>query len=153
MATIMDLLEAVERFDPMSEVLDSFAISSDRAVVMNIEQLLRGKTSEGADVAPEYSMFEYSFFKQKLNNSPNFGTPDLRLTGDFHKGFNVRQDQLENGIFEIDSSDYKTSALTDKYGESIFGLNTENTNSFLDVVIDKFAQKVLDQMGLIMENV
>ena len=137
----------------MNEVLDSIAISSDRAVVMNIEQLLSGKTSEGSDIAPEYSMFEYSFFKQKLNNSPNFGTPDLKVTGDFHKGFNVRQDQLENGIFEIDSDDYKTSMLTDKYGESIFGLNTDNTSSFLDIVIDQFAQKVLDQMGLIMKNV
>lgn len=153
MGTIMDLLDAVERFDPKSSLLDSIIENENSAVEMNRDQLLNGRDSLGEKLK-EYVDDQYAELKQRMNPLPGYGTPDLKLTGDFHRGFYLDISSIDDGNFELGSTDEKTQELVDKYNESIFGLDKENSELFwFEKVVDSFAQKVLDQMGLIMQNV
>lgn len=154
MSTILDLKEAVQNFNAQQEIYDSIVDSSDVAVEMNRSQLESGKTSDDVDVSPSYFSDFYASMKNRLNSAPTFGVPDLILTGDFHNGFYLDLSKVNQGVFEIDSTDWKSAELTDKYGESIFGLTDENEELlFNEIVMDYFAQKVLDKIGLTLQNV
>lgn len=154
MGTILDLKEVVEVFNAKQEILDGIANNSDVAVEMNKSQLERGKTSDDDNVSPSYFSSFYASMKNRINSLPPMGVPDLLLTGDFHKGFYLDLSKVNQGIFEIDSTDWKTSELTSKYGESIFGLTDENEDVFFnETVMDYFSEQVLNKIGLTLQNV
>lgn len=154
MSTILDLLEKVESFDAYDTVLDGIIKNENIAVDMNKEQLMSGVNSENKYVDPEYQSDEYARIKSGMNPRPGFGIPDLRLSGDFHAGFYLDINAIDNGYFELDSTDDKTEHLLKRYSDAIFGLTDENEEVFFAKnVMDYFAQEVLDKLNLVMQNV
>ena len=118
--TYMAKLQAViNDFDAIIEqaVIDTKA----EVITLNQTQLLHGFGSDdkrlGTYRNPEYK-------KQKMTMNPLAGGfVDLKLTGSFHRLFYV---ELKNKSILVKSSDSKWEELQLKYGDNIFGLNTDN---------------------------
>lgn len=83
---------------------------------LNLSQLLNGKDSNGESLG-EYSSILYAEFKKRLNPK---GVVDLRLEGDFYRGFFADTSKFP---IDIDSNDSKRDSLVDQYGTQIFGLD------------------------------
>lgn len=147
--TITDLLEKAEVFDAYQGIYESIEATDAEAVLLNIDQLLHGKTSKDEDVVPEYYFYDYALYKNTTNPLAGMWTPDLKDTGAFHDGFFLNRAALQSGIFELDSYDGKTEMLTGKYSEEIFGLGSESAETYFGVyVIDYFALVVLRELNL-----
>ena len=84
------------------------------------DQMLEGLDGNGNAINPKYRSDTYARVKQFLNSKPSFGTPDLKLTGSFHKGIQLL---LRGENIEFTSTDGKTADLTYKYGDEILELN------------------------------
>lgn len=109
------------------------------------EQLLEGKNALGEKVG-RYRNPQYARMKNAMNPKPGYGVPDLKLSGNFHKGIytDVRGDTIIT-----DSTDTKTQKLADKYGEEIFGLSEEKKNVFIKEDLHPvFMEKIKQQTGL-----
>jgi hypothetical protein len=98
---------------------------------MNIEQMLFGKNADGEEIG-EYRSESYAAMKQSMNSRPPAMVPDLRLTGAFHSGMKV---DYTGSDLTFTSTDSKTSKLTAKYGDNIFGLTTANQENIQNDVI------------------
>ena len=111
------------------------AIEVNRDIIadQNTNQLDKGLDSEGNDLG-EYSNFDYK----------NRWKPvDLKLTGDFRKSINP---SVGSDSFSLDASDWKTTMLKKRYGNSILGLSKEGvevTCEFIKEDMQKiFAEEV-----------
>jgi len=95
------------------------------ALDLNLNQLFEGKDSDGKEITPRYSPITVMIKQAK-------GQPSDRVTlkyeGDFYSKFT-----LEGNAFpmEVTSNDTKTAALVGKYGESIFGLDKQSKEIFV----------------------
>lgn len=118
-----------------SEVLND---NSHIILDLNIAQLEIGITSENEFVSPEYASEEYADYKQSIGSKSPKGTPDLKLEGDFHSGFNMK---INNDLVIIDSSDPKTPDLEDKYGAEIFGLTEDSKKELKPFLIESLKEK------------
>lgn len=114
-------------------------------VKLNTDNLLKGLTPLGQKLKPSYSRERYKRAKNKLNPLPGIGTPDLKLTGDFHKSFYV---VAKNEQFSLEASDDKTGLLSKKYGEkNIFGLTVEDNEIVnYELILPKLLEWVLSQL-------
>lgn len=93
--------------------------------VMNLEQ---GKNSSGEFITPHYSDPKYYELKKAIGMIPSNGSPDLKLTGDFHEGIFAKTQN--NDIF-FNSSDSKAGMLQDVYGDEIYGVQE---NQLIDII-------------------
>ena len=101
---------------------------------LNISQLEVGKDSLG-ELLERYALDEYAQFKQALGSQAPFGTPDLKLEGDFHSGFVLIVDGRE---IRITSTDDKTGDLAHKYGQDIFGLTGDSMDTILPSLLQSW---------------
>ena len=110
-------------------------------VELQKEQLLQGKGSTGNDIEPQYRSASYSAMKQRMNNSPVYRTPDLKLTGAFYRAI-----RFDSGKMNLTSSDAKTASLKEKYGEGILGLNEDSLEKlrpdYIQKVIERFVAQI-----------
>jgi len=110
---------------------DAIEYSTTDMEDLNIEQMLFGNNADGEDIG-EYRSESYAAMKQSMNSRPPAMVPDLRLTGAFHSGMKV--DYTGNDL-TFTSTDSKTSELTAKYGQNIFGLTPRNQQNIQNDVI------------------
>ena len=87
------------------------------------------------------SLLSYTPFTEQIKKDK--GQPSdrttLRDTGDFHDSFKLDSNKFP---FGITANDPKTSMLTAKYGEDIFGLTKENEEDHIENYIEP---DILDQ--------
>lgn len=114
---------------------------------LNTGQLYEGKTPKGQKLTPKYSRVRYARAKNELNPLPGFGTPDLKVTGDFYSEFYLT---AKNQEFELHSSDFKTGFLEKKYGkENIFGLTVQNNKIVnYEIVLPRLMEWVLSKIKI-----
>lgn len=87
----------------------------------NREKQMFGKGIDSTgSLLKAYKPFTIALKKQK---GEVYNRTTLLDTEDFYKGFYLT---ANNGVFEINSSDIKTPALKEKYGNDIFGLTPDN---------------------------
>lgn len=103
-------------------VLSSAMELKETIADLNVKQLEEGKRSDGANIVPEYQSDIYAKSKKSIGAKPALGTPDLKLTGDFHSG--IYADRKTDYIFTY-SKDSKADKLNSKYRQ-IFGLTAES---------------------------
>jgi hypothetical protein len=96
-------------------------------------QLLKGRTSTGEAIVPDYAFVWYAKKKREMNPLAGYGTPDLKLTGSFHNSIKYR---VSNGGIRIEAND--PNNLEGRY-KNIFGLNQESRKE----LIQKFLEKTL----------
>ena len=114
---------------------------------LNTGQLHEGKTPEGRKLTPKYSWVRYARAKNELNPLPGFGTPDLKVTGDFYSEFYLT---AKNQEFELHSSDFKTEFLEKNYGkDNIFGLTAKNNKIVnYEIVLPRLLEWVLSKIKI-----
>lgn len=90
---------------------------------INKRNLRGGIDTEGARITPSYAL-NYAMFKETLPSYmvPARGTPDLYLTGAFHRSITLK---VGNRSYQLVASDKKTKKLTKKYGK-ILGLHMKS---------------------------
>ena len=111
----------------------------ERIVELNREQMMRGKNKSGENIMPSYRSSAYAAYKQGKNAMPEFGVPDLKNTGAFHRGI-----YFDSGKMTPTSNDPKTASLEEKYGEGIFGLNKDS----LTELVPDFRCKMKEVMSI-----
>jgi len=151
MATILDVHDNWKRILKLPDQIPVFVYQTRFEIVRynTEEQLAKGIRSDGQNIAPSYRDREYAEGKFEANSLPGFGTPDLKLTGSFYKGFYVA---VDTEIYEIDSRDSKTDKLLKKYGENIFGLTQPNKEQYATKSIyPKIKDYIESRTGLVMQ--
>lgn len=94
------------------------------AIDMNTQQMRDGVTSLGKGIG-QYSSFTKQIKKAKGQNSEWVTLLD---TGEFQSAMGFQT--LDAQYASINSSDWKTDGLVDKYGADIFGLTEKNTKIY-----------------------
>lgn len=128
MANILDVLANLESIDLRNEVPRIIEKHAESMLDYNKDQLEHGSTSENKGITPKYSLSSYAEYKNNISKSPGYGTPDLKLTGEFYAGFIV---YFSGENFTIGSKDSKSNDLTQKYSSNggIFGLTDDSLYS------------------------
>lgn len=144
MATILDMLEKVERFDINEAAMEILSELSGDIEEVQKGQLLHGETPEGTKITPDYASPDYEAYKYAMNGLAGLGTPDLRLTGAFYNGVYFRVNGTE---WEISSTDSKTEELEEKY-RPIFGLQEKKKDSIRELITKKLKEDVEKLLGL-----
>lgn len=113
---------------------------------LNKIQLTEGKTTKNTAIKPSYSP-KYAAFKQSLGTLAPFGTPDLKLSGAFHKGIEY---VAEGNQYYAISQDEKTRFLVAPVGryDNILGLSKENQQKATIKVTKSFVKLWKKSIGL-----
>lgn len=139
MATLREMGRRIKSVNLLGNIPKFILAEKEYALDLNKNQLQQGKTSDGDSGVNlrGYKSFEYATYKNSINSQPDFGIPDLKLSGDFYRGFKLEADIR---TFTIYSDDSKSTELENKYTIMIFGLNGKNKQ--------RFAQRVYDNQML-----
>lgn len=143
--TVRELNNRLQVIDVDELCREAVTQNASKLVTMNKRQLEVGETITGGSIKPSYRSRLYAKYKQlEMGSQSPLGTPDLKLTGDFHKGFFLT---VEDNEYFIESSDEKTGMLVDKY-KDIFGLTTQNKDSAKVFVTRTFGDLFKKASGL-----
>jgi hypothetical protein len=94
---------------------------------LNTQQMYEGKDSQDEQIQPTYKRPRYARVKNQMNPTPGYGVPDLKLSGDFYKGYTLKVDGDQ--VIEDSDVDY-AKYLTERYGVKIWGLNDSNLSAY-----------------------
>ena len=100
--------------------VDTYKDTEAEAIDLNVQQMMDGATAKGGPIG-QYSEFTKQIKKSKGQISE---WVTLRDEGDFQSKMHFKT--LNEQYAEINSSDWKTDKLTEKYGQDIFGLSPTN---------------------------
>lgn len=112
-------LQTITVFSQEEQIFKILKANEHTVIDLNLSQLSHGQDSEGKPIGPPYKELTIEIKKEK-GQPTNFVT--LKDEGDFYRGF-FMSDELPA---VLNSDDWKTNKLTDKYGSEIFGLNQAN---------------------------
>jgi hypothetical protein len=136
MATVRQMLDRLESFNPIEAAGSAMLQEREQIIAINTEQLYeQGKDSEGVELSA-YRWREYAEYKRDRRGR---SIVDLYDTGAFQSRFNLR---VEDGLYEINSSDDKTPKLVAKYGAKIFGLTDEGKVTAWKIIRPDFVQQL-----------
>lgn len=130
------LKKVISNFD--SIVLESAMEVESSIVDLQVKQLEEGKTYKDQPIKPAYQSDVYATTKKAIGAKPPKGTPDLKLTGDFHSGVYANYYKGAK-VIETFSKDEKAPRLTEKY-KDIWGLTKKNQaelNKEIEPVLQK----------------
>ena len=146
---IDDKIRALESFEREVYSLTREVIVDNEAFIveMNSEDQLfgRGVDANGRSIMEYAGPYSPVTIQIKLSKNQPTNRITLRDEGDFHAGFFI---EAHDDHFNIWSTDDKTEELVFAWGESIFGLTTENLMEvaweyLLPDLIKKLKQKLL----------
>ena len=140
--TIFQAYENLKGIDIVGIASDIVRSDADIIVELQKDQLMFGNDKSGTGITPQYRSDAYAEMKQAMNPRPEFGTPDLRLTGAFYNAMYLDFDSLE-----VTSSDPKTELLVEKYGSNgkypIFGLSEFSIGRYRAIFNQKFFEQFM----------
>ena len=115
-----DIIDRLSKLNLQAEAVDSIKRLKEEIEDINTLQLEKGKQPNDSIIKPDYSSESYANFKRSISSGSGKGkyTPDLKLSGDFHKSITVK---FYDTYLEIISKDKKAQKLLNKYG-SILGI-------------------------------
>lgn len=127
------------------KALASESIDKTRDDIKEIqqEQLLSGLNAKGEKIG-KYRSNKYARVKNQMNPRPGLGTPDLKVTGDFHRGIFV---DARTDTYVIESGDDKNADLQDKYGKEILGLNKDSQADYIPKLKPVFVDLVKKELN------
>jgi hypothetical protein len=136
---ILDLADKLQRIAESQQQFAGEIINDneDRIAGLVEGQMNVGQTGEGTPIRPAYSP-SYAAFK-------GFQTPDLKLSGDFHKSIYATAERFGAGI---GATDEKTESLVERYGEEILKLSDENADFFnKDILLPELRERNLRELS------
>jgi hypothetical protein len=116
------LRDQMERLPMQSIGSDAVAANTEVVADLNRKQLMAGLTKKGEKIEPKYRSKPYASQKTYLNSRPGAGTPDLKLTGAFHRSIEARAYASQ---LELMAGDKKAPRLIIRY-PGILGLTPDN---------------------------
>lgn len=139
MGKLREIAINLARINPDQALLESVMENEHIAIDLNTSQLERGQRSDGTTL-PNYSP----------NSIAVFGKPDAPMTlfdtGDFYEGFYL---DARGFPIQVESQDYKSGMLQQRYGIEIFGLQEENKSEFAKGhVLHSFVAKIKAAMDV-----
>lgn len=139
--TVTELTDKLKAFDVVAEARAVIQKTGRQYVDLNKNQMLKGGTREEGVLIGSYKSAMYRDMKLQLNPEAK-GNVDLKLTGQFHAGMFA---ELDGDNIMMTSRDTKANKLEEKYGERIYGLNTENQSDYNTTVFLPEFLAVLEQ--------
>jgi len=133
-AMVRDAFNSVNVIDETREIMQE---NADTILEMNKDQLLHGMDAEGRpmpELSTTYEGGKYREQKEQMNPEAE-GRWDIRLTGDTQANMVL---MLNQGTYEITSTDPKTDMLKDKArkkGAILFGIDPMNEAGLIDNII------------------
>lgn len=127
MPSITTLTERFRRMDTDKLIDESLNETTSDFDNIQRDQLLSGKANTGKEIEPLYRRRKYADAKHDMNPLPGYGIPDLKLTGSFHRGIDVKAGRES---FNIISTDKKAIELEQKYSD-IFGLGGKFKSEYI----------------------
>jgi hypothetical protein len=151
----MNLHEFYNKLEKIN-IQDIFLSESDKLsenmLNANRQQLLEGKNINSENITPSYledkyfktrkSANKYAKWKRKItpNKLRSFETPNLFITGKFHRSIQlVRKEK----IFYIFSNDSNSNSILSKF-KSILGLTLENKKKIGNEIINNSFKSLLN---------
>jgi len=123
--TIKGLLERVEQLNLEKEVPEIVRATSGTLISLNQKQLFNQGVNADGEVIGTYSFLTEVISKGRKKQGTHYTLYDK---GGFFKGFKIKVDTSK---ITFDSSDYKTSLLEDRLGNTIFGLTKESKFTYI----------------------
>lgn len=142
MTTVKGMLERVQNLDVGRLVKMTIGQTRQLIVEKNQDQLTQGIKSDGSNITPEYTFFTKEKKKAK-GRDPDIVT--LYDTGDFYRDMFV---DVGSDVIEIDSTDYKSEDLKDKYGDKIFGMTRDSKEEYVNEAIPVLVDKIKEILKL-----
>jgi len=141
--TIREFHNKIKTLDIQYLKEQSVWLNRDEIIRLNQSQLHLGENASGGQLSPLYRSKIYAEFKASLSTyeAPNY-VPDLYLTGNFYKSFNIDIGRNEYDIF---SNDNKADDLMLKY-KDIFGLTDKNKEIAMQLVTKTFVNLISDKL-------
>lgn len=143
MRTLVNLLKAVENLNVREIALDSMGQTSQQFLKHQKDQLYAGFDSKGKRLH-RYASSIYAEMKQRMNSTPGYGNPDLKLTGDFYRSFRA---DLDNEGLRISAWDEKAPMLEDKYGNDIYTLGEDAIKGYVGDLQPVFTGDIVDALN------
>lgn len=143
MRTINSLLQSTKRLDVSFLIENSLIETAQTYTGIQKDQMIHGLNSKGTAIG-KYRSKTYAQKKANMNPLAGEGNVDLKLTGSFYDA--IFTDVRSEGII-VDSADQKSSALQQKYGTTIFGLDDDNKQEYINEVKPVFIQMVTDELN------
>lgn len=147
--TLLETYQNVKQIDTGRLVDECMSELRPLVIDLNLFQLEQGLNADGKKFR-RYKNKGYAAKKNAMNSMPGFGTPDLKLTGDFWKAFKA---DLKGGVMDIYSTDPKAGWLEDgtpkmKAFAKIYGLTKENMNILRTEFLLLFNERLRKEIGL-----
>ncbi len=146
----MDAFELQEKLDALDieQAVNTAASSSaflSEVVDQNRDQWELGENSKGEKIG-EYHSPEYAQMKFEENSRAGRGNVDLMLTHDLEKNMFAKSEG--DGSITIDSGDWKSNMLQQRYGSEIFGINDDHKEDCVFVLQNELNKQVNEQVQL-----
>lgn len=142
MTTVKGMLERVQNLDVGRLVKMTIGQTRQLIIEKNQDQLTQGIKSDGSNITPEYTFFTKEKKKVK-GRDPDIVT--LYDTGDFYRNMFV---DVGSDVIEVDSTDYKSEDLKDKYGDKIFGMTRDSKEEYVNEAIPVLVDKIKEILKL-----
>lgn len=145
MGTINNLRRKFEALDIDKVARKSMENTTEEMANIQAEQMMHGFNSFGNKIG-QYKLEPYAEKKNRMNPLPGFGVPDLKLTGAFYRGINVK---ISGEMVITDSSNIKSEGLQKRYGPEIYGLDEQYKGEFLrEALQPEFGSLMEQETGL-----
>lgn len=156
--TLHELQRRLKGFNILTELADSVDETKEAVVELNREQLLHGLDSEGNYLSPTY--LEDPFFKSpesgkryaewKARIEPKrdkpFFVPNLFITGRYHSTIDL---SVTQETMVTTSDDPAADSIEAKFGEDIYGLNSESKSEYIpNHLLPILQTKITGKLGL-----
>lgn len=138
MNIILELAEKLERVANMQQEYAHEIINENEDLIAGLieGQLNARQDGDNNPISPRYSP-SYAAFK-------GFSTPDLKLTGDFHRSIYAQATQQGAAI---GATDEKTDALVARYGAEVLKLSEQNADFFnRDTLLPEIQERNLREL-------
>ena len=145
MSKLRDLANKLLQATPEKQEKDLLKIiqrHENEAVDLNIEQMMAGQDSDGGRITPEYTPFTIEIKKSK---GQPYDRVTLRDEGSFQQKMFMKADKFP---VMFDSNDPKTDDLTEKYGNSIFGLTKQHLGDFKQDISEDVKKYYADLLSI-----
>jgi hypothetical protein len=128
MRTVWQVLEKVKEIDAVKLMVQAMQEPAPVYIEQQKLQMYDGINSQGLAIEPEYHPFTVIEKERKGQISTHV---TLKDTGDFYNAIYIENRATD---FLIDSKDRKSNTLQEKYGDEIFGLDTDYKQPYLEQV-------------------
>lgn len=127
---VQKLANSIQSFDQETDQMVMGIVKDNEGLVleMNRNQMYSGKDGNGVEISPGYA--DSTIARKRRKGNP-YDRVTLKDEGDFYRLLDLK---VGNDSFLIQSNDTKSVYLERKYGDDIYGLDSESLTRLKGVI-------------------